>query len=436
MLWSLALAWSGVVQAQELSIPHEMYTLDNGLTVILAEDHSVPIVQVNLWYHVGSRDEVAGRTGFAHLFEHLMFQGSLHNNQDYFEPLQEIGGQVNGSTTLDRTNYFEGVPAEYLPLALWAEADRMGFLLEATDADRLANQKDVVRNERRQRYENQPYGTYWITLLENVFPEGHPYHHPTIGYHEDLDAATLDDVSAFFRAWYVPNNASLVICGDFDPATARELVDRYFAPIPAGPQPPKTEAPPIVHEQEIELRRAEAGVPHEKVWIAWPTPAVFEPGDAELDLLSSLLADGKDARLYRELVIEQQIAKEIDAFQASCELDSMYVISATAAEGHTTDEIVAEVDRILAELVADGVTDEEVAVGLTNYEARYVDGLETVAAKANQLNSYFKTTGQPDYLEQDLARYRAVTPEGVRSTAETWLGPGRVVLHIWPEEAE
>ncbi|MCB9746007.1 MAG: insulinase family protein [Alphaproteobacteria bacterium] len=436
-LLALGLALPALALAEPISIPYEMYTLDNGLTVILSEDHSVPIVQVNVWYHVGSRDEEAGRTGFAHLFEHMMFQGSEHNNSDYFEPLQEVGGRVNGSTTMDRTNYFEGVPAEYLPLALWGEADRMGYLLPVLTPERLANQQDVVRNERRQRYENRPYGSVWVDLLAGVFPEGHPYHHPTIGFHEDLEAATMEDVQAFFRTWYVPNNASLVVTGDFDPEQTKELIELYFGPLPAGAEPPETQAPPVTPlEEAVEVRKTEAGVPHQKVWVAWRTPKLYDPGDAELDLLSSLLTDGKDSRLTQALVIDQQIAKEVSAYQSSFGLASMYVIEATAAEGHSTDEVVAAIDAVLADLSENPPTAEELEIGVTNYEARFVNSLATIGAKADRLNSYFTMTGEPDYSAQDLQRYLDVTPEGVLEAANTWLVPERFVLHVWPEEGE
>ncbi|HJN73707.1 MAG TPA: pitrilysin family protein [Myxococcota bacterium] len=431
----MTLLMLGSAIASELTIPHEIYELDNGLTVILAEDHDVPIVQVNLWYHVGSKDEVEGRTGFAHLFEHLMFQGSDNNEQDYFTHLQEVGGRVNGTTNLDRTNYFEGVPAEYLPLALWSEADRMGWLI--VDQERLANQQDVVRNERRQRYENRPYGTSWISLLENVFPEGHPYHHPTIGNHEDLEAATLEDVQAFFDTWYVPNNASLVICGDFEPGTAKELVELYFGEIPASTEPTHAVAPEYSLDEEIVVRQVEEGVPHDRVWIAWPSPALYAPGDAELDLASAALTDGKEGRLTRALVMEEQIAKSVDAYQASFGLGSMYVIEATAAKGHTTDELVKRIDEIVADFIEQGPTAEEIAVGQTAYEVRFIKGLGTVHAKSNKLNSYYYFTGDPDWVEEDLQRYLDASDESVKAALQETLGsPGRLVLHIGPGEVE
>lgn len=435
MLALATLLAAPLAQAQELSIPYEKYSLDNGLTVILAEDHSVPVVQVNVWYHVGSKDEVEGRTGFAHLFEHLMFQGSENNNQDYFEPLQEVGARVNGTTNTDRTNYFEGVPSEYLPLALWGEADRMGWLV--IDQERLDNQKEVVRNERRQRYENRPFGTSWVTLQANVFPELHPYHHTTIGSHEDLEAATLEDVQTFFDTWYVPNNAVLVVAGDFDPAVAKPLIEQYFGEIPAGtaalPERATPESVDFTLEQEVVVRQEEAGVPYAQVWIAWPSPALYESGDAELDLLSSLLTDGKEARLYKELVLEQQIAKSIDAYQVSRYLDGMYVIQAVPAEGHSTDEIVAAVDAVLASFFEEGPTADELSVGIAQYEAGFIRSLGTVANKADRLNSYYFMAGEPDYLQQDLQRYLDCTPETVLGAAKETLGSeGRVILHITP----
>lgn len=426
---------AALAQASTPEIPFEKYELENGLDVILAEDHSIPFVQVNIWYNVGSKDEVAGRTGFAHLFEHLMFQGSAHNDEEYFTLLEQIGAQINGTTSFDRTNYFEGVPSEYLPLALWLESDRMGWLLPALSQEKLDNQKEVVRNERRQRIENPPYGEAWTWLFENLYPEGHPYNVPTIGRHADIDAATLDDVTTFFETWYVPNNASLVISGDFDPAVARDLVQQYFGEIPRGEQPtPVTEAPASLSE-EVVVRHEDA-VPHPRVWIAWLTPALFSDGDAEMDIISALLADGKDSRLYQHLVRDLQIAKEVEAYQYSTRLQGQFIIEATATEGHTTDEIVAEVDALLATLRAEGPTVEEVEIAKTNYEAGFFSGLQSISAKADRLNSYNVLTGDPGYIGEDLARYRALTQESVATAATTYLPVDRrVILHIVPPAA-
>ena len=417
-----------------LAIPYEEYDLDNGLHVILSEDHSVPFVQVNLWYRVGAKDEVEGRSGFAHLFEHLMFQGSEHMDGEYFGPLQRIGARINGTTNMDRTNYFEGVPSEQLPLALWLEADRMGFLLPALTQEKLDNQKLVVRNERRQSYENRPYGMTWWWLFENLYPEGHPYHIPTIGKHEDIDAANLEDVKDFFKQWYVPNNASLSIAGDFEPAEAKALVEKYFGDIPSGPQPePILSVDPVVLDTETVIRKTD-DVPHDKVWLAWHSPALYAAGDAELDTLSSILTSGKDSRLYRALVEEQKIAQDVSAYQVSMLLGSFYVIEATAVEGQDPDALVAAIDEAVAGLKAEGVTEEEVSLAKTNWEASFYRRMLTIYSKANQLNQYYVQTGDTGYIGKDLARFMNVSTDGV-AAALSGLGSGRVVLHIGPEKA-
>lgn len=417
-----------------LAIPYEEYDLDNGLHVILSEDHSVPFVQVNLWYRVGAKDEVEGRSGFAHLFEHLMFQGSEHMDGEYFGPLQRIGARINGTTNMDRTNYFEGVPSEQLPLALWLEADRMGFLLPALTQEKLDNQKLVVRNERRQSYENRPYGMTWWWLFENLYPEGHPYHIPTIGKHEDIDAANLEDVKDFFKQWYVPNNASLSIAGDFEPAEAKALVEKYFGDIPSGPQPePILSVDPVVLDTETVIRKTD-DVPHDKVWLAWHSPALYADGDAELDTLSSILTSGKDSRLYRALVEEQKIAQDVSAYQVSMLLGSFYVIEATAVEGQDPDALVAAIDEAIAGLKAEGVTEEEVSLAKTNWEASFYRRMLTISSKANQLNQYYVQTGDTGYIGKDLARFMNVSTDGV-AAALGGLGSGRVVLHIGPEKA-
>ena len=419
----------------DLSIPHTEYELDNGLHVILSEDHSVPFVWVNLWYRVGSKDETEGLTGFAHLFEHMMFQGSAHADGDYFGPLQAVGARINGTTNFDRTNYFEGVPAEHLPLALFMESDRMGWLLPAMTPERLANQQEVVRNERRQRYDNRPYGKVRLWLHEALYPAGHPYRVPTIGKHEDIENARMEDVQAFFRKWYVPNNASLSIVGDFDPAEAKALVEQYFGHIPRGPQPvPVTEAPASLAAPAT-IHYA-SKVPHHKVWLAWHSPKLYAPGDAELDIVSGLLSQGRDSLLYQRLVKETGVAKDVAAYQASSYLTSSYVITATAADGHTTDEVVAEIDRVLEGFLAAPPSAEAVADAKTGWEVRAYGGLQTIANKANQLNSYYVLTGDSDYLATDLGRYLSVTPRGVHQAATMYIGvPERVELHVHPLEA-
>ena len=434
---ALALA-SGAANAAPAaaSIPFEKIELANGLDVILSPDSSVPFVWVEIWYDVGSKDEKPGRTGFAHLFEHLMFQGSAHQNTDYFVPLQAIGASINGTTNLDRTNYYEGVPSEQLPLALWLESDRMGWLLPVLDDAKLQNQKDVVRNERRQNYDNRPYGRVPIWLQAALYPPEHPYHTPTIGKHEDIEAASLADVSEFFRTWYLPNNATLAIVGDYDKATALELVQRYFGDLPAGtPGAHNSPPPPTLTEQKIIRKTDDA--PLSKVWIAWVSPPVLQPGDAELDILSAVLAEGKDSRLYRRLVQEKGVAQDVSVYQQSGRISSQFVINATARPGHSTDALVAEIDAALAELQKKPVSAEELSLAVTDYTVAFYGAVSTLAGKARSLCSYNNTTGDPGYMAKDLARYQALTPEAVTQAAARLLpADKRVVLHVTPGPKE
>jgi len=427
------LATIGHSTAGELSIPNEKYVLDNGLEVILAPDDSTPIAFVQVWYHVGSANERPGLTGFAHLFEHLMFQGSENAPGEYFLPLQEVGAEVNGSTSFDRTEYHEQVPSQYLPLALFMESDRLGWLLPVLDQEMLDNQREVVRNERRQRYENPPYGEVDVVLHAAVWPEDHPYHHMPIGSHEDLEAADLEAVRSFFRTYYVPNNASLVISGEFEPDQAKALVAQYFGAIPAGPEPPAIEVPRAEIPEAREIRQYD-DVPEQKVWMVWISPALYAPGDAEMDLLSSVLSDGKDSRLWRALVKERQIAKDIAAYQSSMGLGSTYTITGTAAKGHTTDEIVAAVDEVLAHVLDDAPpTEEEMEAARAQYEVSFYHRLTTVAGKGYTLYLYNHYTGSPDYLQQDLERYLQADGPAVVEWGRKVLHEPRVVLHVWPE---
>jgi len=420
-----------------LNIPFEKYELENGLDVILSEDHSIPFVQVNIWYDVGSKDEVEGRTGFAHLFEHLMFQGSEHYDKDYFAPLQPIGAVVNGTTSFDRTNYFEGVPSEQLPLALWLESDRMGWLLPALTDDKLKNQQDVVRNERRQRYEVRPYGEVWVWLFENLYPAGHPYHIPTIGKHEDIENATMTDVQDFFKKWYPPNNASLVVCGDFDPAVAKDLIQKYFGEIPRGEDVSSVTDKPATLTEEKVVRKTD-NVSENKVWIAWLTPKTYAPGDAEFDILSNLMTEGKDSILYKKLVDELQIAKDVGSFQYSARLQGQFIITATATSGHTTDELVKEIDAAIVEFKAISSEDEDlkakIEISKLNWESNFYNGISTISSKANILNTYNTFLDNPDYIQQDLQRFLDVTSESLMQNVNTYLDPSkRVVLHVSPE---
>jgi len=416
-----------------MNIPYSRQTLGNGLQVIVHEDHACPIVAVNLWYHVGSKNERPGRTGFAHLFEHLMFEGSAHHDQGYFRPLQEAGGLLNGSTSADRTNYWEVVPTGALELALWMESDRMGHLLPALTAARFENQRDVVLNERRQNYENRPYGMATMATVAALYPPDHPYHWLTIGSPEDLRAASLDEVRAFFERYYHPGNASLAIAGDVTEAEAVSLADTYFGEIPSGAavEPVRAEArldAPVrqVLEDRVELPR---------LYLAWHSPGMFHPGDADLDLLADVLANGKTSRLYHALVYTRRLATEVAAFQNSRELAGFFQVIATAAPGHTLAEVERAIDDEIARLAGDGLDPGELERSLTQAEAQFVYRLQTVGGfggKSDQLNAYNVFLGEPGYFERDIARYRAATAGSLRDAARAVLGAPRVTLSVVP----
>jgi zinc protease len=409
-------------------------TLQNGLRVVLHEDHRTPIVAINVWYHVGSKDEQPGRYGFAHLFEHVMFQGSKHVPEDtYFRELERAGASnVNGTTNEDRTNYFEVVPRNRIELALWLESDRMGFLLDHADQKTFAGQRDVVKNERRQNYENAPYGLVAQYVDEALFPPSHPYHHLTIGSPADLDAATLDDIKLFFRTWYVPKNATLVVAGDIDPDATLALVDKYFGPIPSGALPERSIAPSIELAGETRLE-IEAGVELGRVELAWLTPRYFAPGDGDLDMLARVLAGAKTSRLYKRLVYDDQIAQDISAYQGSHELASEFEIVATAKPGHTPEELLAAIDQEVARVQGTGIDEAELNRARTAFLAGVAFGLEGMGARADTFNTFMHYTGDPGYLPKDIARYENATIASVGQAAATWLTPGkRVVAFVRP----
>jgi len=417
------------------SITFQEYRLDNGLQVILHQDSTLPVAHVEVWYHVGSKDEPQGRSGFAHLFEHLMFNGSEHWDAEYFAPLQPLGARVNGTTSTERTNYYETVPSNVVEMALWLEADRMGFLLPALTLAKLDNQRDVVRNERRQNYEIRPYAVARKAIVEAVWPPEHPYHRMTIGSHEDLEAATLDDVRSFFGTWYLPNNATLVVSGDLEVEQTKDWIGRYFGPIPAGPQPsPITEASAALPDPvTVEL---EDNVQLPRLHWVWQSPPLFAPGDAELDILSSVLTSGKASRLHRKLVFEDRIAKDVSAAQYSAGLGSTYRITATAAPGHELSEISAAIEAELAILLAEGPTEREVERARNNWRTSFFARMEKVAGKAGMLQSYNHHTGSADYVGADLQRYLDVTPDAVKEWASRILDPAhRVTVVVSPRAA-
>jgi zinc protease len=418
-----------------MNIPFSQHTLENGLRVILHEDHRLPMVAVNLWYHVGSKNEHPGRTGFAHLFEHLMFEGSQHYDKGFFHPLQEAGASLNGSTNPDRTNYWEVVPTNALELALWMESDRMGYLLPALTVQKFENQRDVVLNERRQNYENRPYGLAMMAITAALFPPDHPYHWLTIGETADLKAATFEDVRAFFQTYYHPSNASLVVAGDITPADALERVRRYFGDIPPGPPPAPLDVTASV-DSEVRLL-LEDRVEFPRLYLSWHSPAIFTEGDAEMDLLSDLIANGKVSRLYRSLVYEQRIATDVMAFQNSRELGGFWQLVATAAPGHTLAELDEAIDRELATLLDEGPTADEVERGRIQAEAQFVYRLQTLGGfggKSDQLNAYSVFLNDPGYFERDLARYERVSAQALHRVAKQHLRRDRcVVLSVVPK---
>jgi zinc protease len=423
--------------ARAQSVPKlrfEKLTLPNGLTLILHEDHSTPIVVANTWYHVGSGDEKPGRTGFAHLFEHLMFMGSQNVPQGQFDKwLEEVGADNNGSTTFDRTNYYEQLPSNALPLALWLDSDRMGNLLPVMDQAKLDLQRDVVKNERRQRYDNVPYGRANETILAALFPQGHPYHWPPIGSMVDLTAASLDDVKEFFRTYYAPNNATLVIAGDFNRDSAVTWVNRYFARIPRGPQVPAPPAIPSFTIQRDTFLVMEDKVTLPRLYQTWHSVKLYHPDDAVLDVLADVLAGDTNSRLYTRLVFDMQVAQDVNAGQASLRRDGYFQITVTPKPGQAPSRMAALVAEEIGKIVREGVTPRELARSLNSRRASFLDQLASVLGKADQLASYDYTAGTPDFVQQDLARYEKVTAADVQRVAATYLSQPRVVLTVVPE---
>jgi zinc protease len=420
-----------------ISLPCEQFTLGNGLRIILHEDHRTPLIAVNVWYHVGSKDETPGRTGFAHLFEHLMFGGSENVPGGRFdELLEEVGATNNGSTSTDRTNYWELLPTHAAELALWLEADRMGGLLPAITQAQLDAQRDVVMNERRQTCDNRPYGLATETLLAALYPDSHPYHWPTIGSMADLAAATLDDVHDFCRTYYSPGNACLVIAGDLDPVAMRAAVERHFGDIPARPAMPHVQRDPVqlVQERGIVL---EDDVTLPRLYMAWHSPPSFAPGDAELDVASIVLGQGRAARLHRSLVYDRQVAQSVTAYQDSALLGSTFHVTITARPDTPLrtleDAVRAELERIASH----GVAGHELERARNGTETALIDALQNVGdfgGRADQLNMYSFYTGTPDYVEQDLHRYQRITGDDVRDVVRRFLSRPAVVLSVVPRD--
>jgi zinc protease len=424
--------------APKIELAYTQFTLPNGLRVILHEDHTVPMVTVNMWYHVGSAREKEKRTGFAHLFEHLMFMGSGHVKPGEFDEwLEAAGGDNNGSTENDRTNYWINVPANSLDLALFLESDRMGYLLDTMTPKTVDAQRDVVKNERRQSVENQPYGMAQVVLGELLYPAGHPYHWPVIGYMEDLTAASYDDVVAFFKQYYAPANASLVVAGDIRTPDARTLVEKWFSDVKAGPAPPPMTIPGAALTG-VQKKTITDRVQLPRLYLAWLTPRHFEPGDAALDMVADVLAGGKNSRLYKRLVYDMQIAQDVNAFQASAQLSSSFQIVATPRPGHTVAELQKVIDEEIQKLQREAPSAHELERSVNQVEASFYNRMEKTGGfggTGDQLNAYFTETGDPDWFNEDLARYRALAVTDLSAAASQFLPlDKRVELIVEPDK--
>lgn len=430
------LAGAGTATAQEASairVPVVVDTLENGLTLIIHEDHTAPIVTTNVWYHVGSGDEKPGRTGFAHLFEHLMFMGSLHAPYPEFDRrLEAAGANNNGSTTVDRTNYFESGPANALPLMLWLEADRMGWMLPTMDEAKVDAQREVVKNERRQRLENQPYGLVWDHLPRMLYPEGHPYSWPVIGSMADLSAASLDDVKDFFRRYYAPNNAAIVVVGAVKADEVKALVRKYFAEIPRGPAIERPEHPqPVLNADTMVVLEDRVQLP--RLYYAFPTVRAWAEDDAALTIAAEILAGSKNSRLTRALVYDRQIASNVVAYQNGNRLAGDFSIIATARPGTSLPDLQTVIHEEITRLATEGPSARELEQARNSYEAAFLNRIEAASSKADQLNYYFYHLGTPDAFQRDLDRYRAVSAADVQRVVNKYLTGPRAIISVVPQ---
>lgn len=417
----------------QIKIPYETYKLPNGLTVILSVDKTTPTVAVDIWYHVGSKNEMPGRTGFAHLFEHVMFTGSGHVPYGLHDKLTEgVGGGNNGSTTNDRTNYYETIPSNYLESALWLESDRMGFLLDTLNLEKLNAQRDVVKNERRQSYDNQPYGRVNEIFAAAMYPKGHPYSWPVIGSMTDLTAASEEDVKAFFRLYYAPNNATLAIVGDFDPRQAKEWIQKYFADLPRGQNVARPTVPParldaskrLVYEDRVQVPR---------LYIQWPTVGAKHDDDTALSVMGSILSGPRTARLTKALVYDQQLASQVIAFQNSVEDVGVFQVIVIPRPEHTLTEIEAAIDQVFQKFVSEGPTAEELQKAKSGLELGFLRGLESNLGKANQLLDGAVFHNNPGQFSVDYQKTLAVTAADVKRVANAYLTRSRIVLSVVPK---
>jgi zinc protease len=416
-----------------LNIPYEKYTLQNGLEIILHKTSSLPLVAANLWYKVGSANEREGKTGLAHLFEHMMFQGSENIPKEmHFRYIQEAGGTLNGSTNTDRTNYFEKVPSNYLELVLWLESDRMGLLLPALTQEKLNNQIDVVRNERLERYENQPYGLAWEILISNLYPQKHPYSWPTIGFLQDISYG-LEEVKNFFKTFYSPSNATLVIAGDFDVAITKELVEKYFGGVISNGVSSNLHPIEAKLEKEIYIERKE-DVQLERIYLAWHTDPAFGKYDAALEVLSDILTGSKNSRLYKNLFFDKELVQDVSSYQHSGKYGGIFIIIATAKPGTKLSEIKEEIFKEIKNITVNSVTEKELTKSKNGIKSGFIHSLQNIDSLANQLNYYNFYLNEPNSFTYDLRRYEEITPSLIKESAGLYLTKPFVELRIIPEK--
>ena len=424
------------INASSINVPYTQLTLKNGLNVILHEDHSLPLISVNIWYHVGSSSEKSGRTGFAHLFEHILFEKSTNVPEGKFiQWIESRGGRFNGSTTQDRTNYFEDIPSNSLELALFLESDRMGFMLDVVTPELVDGQREVVKNERRQRYENQPYGRLRLALPSLLYDKNHPYSWPVIGSMDDLNAASDNDFINFYNDFYAPSNASMVIAGDFNTKETIKLIEHWFSDVPAGKKAPKISHPkPSLSIDKRVYFEDKVNLP--LIHISWLTPPFFDEGDAELDILANILGGGKNSRLYKRLVYDEQIVQNISVYQSSQKLSSTFNIQAFIKPGVSLDEVEIKIYEEINKLFNENPSEREVQRGINQFEAYFIRSMEMntgSSGKADALNRYYFYTGEPNYFNQDLNRYLQIKPEDISFVAKKYLSQNKVTISIVPE---
>jgi zinc protease len=415
-----------------LNLKYDKYKLDNGLEVILHQNNNHPLVSVNVWYKAGSSNEKKGKTGIAHLFEHMMFQGSMNVPKEmHFRYVQEAGGSLNGSTSFDRTNYYEKVPSNFLELILWLESDRMSMLLPAITQEKLTNQIDVVRNERLERYDNQPYGLAWEIIIKNLYPEGHPYSWPTIGSVDDINSYTLEDITEFFNSYYSPSNACLTIAGNFGRANAKELIDKYFSDIESKTTPHNLFIPAVKLKKEKVIKKKE-NVQLERLYLAWPTEKAFDPFDSSLDILGDILTGTKNARLYKNLVYTREIAQDITAYQYSGKYAGHFLIIATAKPGISLSLLKEEIFKELDNIASEGITQKELFRSKNGIKSSFIYSMQHIESLADQLNFYNFYLGEPNSFNYDLSRYENITEENIKECVSKYFNHRHIELHISP----